>query len=242
MKNHETYAGAVWRRFCRHRLALASLAVLVLICGSAVLAPVIAPYDPEAIVGPFGAPPGDEFLLGTDQIGRDMLSRLLYAARTSLFAGVLATLIATALGVFLGLLAGYFGGLADILIMRFTDMVMSFPYILLVLVAAAIFKPGLWSIILILGFVDWPGIARLVRGNVLSLRETNFVKSSEAAGMPAFHILFSEILPNTMAPVLVYATSVMALTMLDEAALSFAKRISFVLRSYSFFPETVLLF
>lgn len=132
MKNHETYAGAVWRRFCRHRLALASLAVLVLICGSAVLAPVIAPYDPEAIVGPFGAPPGDEFLLGTDQIGRDMLSRLLYAARTSLFAGVLATLIATALGVFLGLLAGYFGGLADILIMRFTDMVMSFPYILLV--------------------------------------------------------------------------------------------------------------
>ena len=100
-------------------------------------------------------------------------------------------------------------------------MVMSFPYILLVLVAAAIFKPGLWSIILILGFVDWPGIARLVRGNVLSLRETNFVKSSEAAGMPAFHILFSEILPNTMAPVLVYATSVMALTMLDEAALSF---------------------
>ena len=174
MKNHETYAGAVWRRFCRHRLALASLAVLVLICGSAVLAPVIAPYDPEAIVGPFGAPPGGEFLLGTDQIGRDMLSRLLYAARTSLFAGVLATLIATALGVFLGLLAGYFGGLADILIMRFTDMVMSFPYILLVLVAAAIFKPGLWSIILILGFVDWPGIARLVRGNVLSLRETNF--------------------------------------------------------------------
>ena len=221
MKNHETYAGAVWRRFCRHRLALASLAVLVLICGSAVLAPVIAPYDPEAIVGPFGAPPGGGFLLGTDQIGRDMLSRLLYAARTSLFAGVLATLIATALGVFLGLLAGYFGGLADILIMRFTDMVMSFPYILLVLVAAAIFRPGLWNIILILGFVDWPGIARLVRGNVLSLRETNFVKGNLIAGMPVRHILFSEILPNTVAPILVYATSVLALSMLDEAALSF---------------------
>ena len=105
--------------------------------------------------------------------------------------------------------------------MRFTDMVMSFPYILLVLVAAAIFEPGLWSIILILGFVDWPGIARLVRGNVLSLRETNFVKSSIVAGMPARHILFSEILPNTVAPILVYATSVMALSMLDEASLSF---------------------
>jgi len=100
-------------------------------------------------------------------------------------------------------------------------MVMSFPYILLVLVAAAIFEPGLWSIILILGFVDWPGIARLVRGNVLSLRETNFVKSSIVAGMPVRHILFSDILPNTVAPILVYATSVMALSMLDEASLSF---------------------
>lgn len=135
--------------------------------------------------------------------------------------GILATAISTAIGVILGLVAGYFGGVADMLIMRFTDMVMSFPYILLVLVAASIFKPGLWSIILILGFVDWPGIARLVRGNVLSLRESNFVKSDLVAGMPLRYILFSEILPNTAAPILVYATSVLALSMLDEAALSF---------------------
>lgn len=106
-------------------------------------------------------------------------------------------------------------------IMRFTDVVMSFPYILLVLVAAAIFEPGLWNIILILGFVDWPGIARLVRGNVLSLRETNFIKSNLVAGMPLSHILFSEILPNTVAPILVYSTTVLAVSMLDEAALSF---------------------
>ena len=170
---------------------------------------------------PLGAAPSFKFILGTDQIGRDMLSRLLYATRISLLVGVLATAISTAIGVILGLLGGYFGGWLDIAIMRFTDMVMSFPYILLVLVAAAIFEPGLWSIILILGFVDWPGIARLVRGNVLSLRETNFVKSSIVAGMPARHILFSEILPNTVAPILVYATSVMALSMLDEASLSF---------------------
>lgn len=129
--------------------------------------------------------------------------------------------ISTVIGVVLGLIAGYFGGVADMILMRFTDMVMSFPYILLVLVAAAIFKPGLWSIILILGFVDWPGVARLVRGNVLSLRETNFVKGNVVAGMPLRHILFSEILPNTVAPILVYATSVMAISMLDEAALSF---------------------
>ena len=217
----ENYWQTVWRRFRHHRLACFSLAVLAVICTAAVLAPIIAPYAPEEIAGPFGAAPSLKFILGTDQIGRDMFSRLLYATRISLLVGVLATAISTAIGVILGLLGGYFGGWLDIAIMRFTDMVMSFPYILLVLVAAAIFEPGLWSIILILGFVDWPGIARLVRGNVLSLRETNFVKGDIVAGMPLRHILFSEILPNTVAPILVYATSVMALSMLDEASLSF---------------------
>ncbi len=218
---NETYMQTVLRRFRAHRLAKISLVVFVVLCAAALLAPVIAPYDPDEIVGAFSAPPSREFLLGTDQIGRDVFSRLLYATRVSLLVGVLATLISTVIGVVLGLIAGYFGGVADMILMRFTDMVMSFPYILLVLVAAAIFRPGLWSIILILGFVDWPGVARLVRGNVLSLRETNFVKGNLVAGMPLRHILFSEILPNTVAPILVYATSVMALSMLDEAALSF---------------------
>ena len=218
---NESYRETIWRRFKRHRLGMAGLFVAAVIGLAALLAPLIAPHDPEAIVGPFAAPPSLDFWLGTDQIGRDMLSRLLYATRVSLLVGILATAISTAVGVVLGLMAGYFGGWLDMVIMRFTDMVMSFPYILLVLVAAAIFEPGLWSIILILGFVDWPGAARLVRGNVLSLRESNFVKSSIVAGMPARHILFSEILPNTMAPILVYATTVMAVSMLDEAALSF---------------------
>ena len=218
---NESYRETIWRRFKRHRLGMAGLFVAAVIGLAALLAPLIAPHDPEAIVGPFAAPPSLDFWLGTDQIGRDMLSRLLYATRVSLLVGILATAISTAVGVVLGLVAGYFGGWLDMVIMRFTDMVMSFPYILLVLVAAAIFEPGLWSIILILGFVDWPGIARLVRGNVLSLRETNFVKSNIVSGMPLGHILFSEILPNTVAPILVYATSVMALSMLDEAALSF---------------------
>lgn len=217
----ESYGQTVFRRFKRHHLASFSLIVLAILCGAALLAPVIAPYDPDEIVGTFSGAPCKEFLLGTDQIGRDVLSRLLYAARISLLVGVMATLISTAIGVVLGLTAGYFGGVADMVIMRFTDMVMSFPYILLVLVAASIFDPGLWNIILILGFVDWPGIARLVRGNVLSLRETNFVKGNIVAGMPLRHILFSEILPNTIAPILVYATSVLAISILDEAALSF---------------------
>lgn len=218
---NETYMQMVLRRFRAHHLAKISLVILVVVGLAALFAPVVAPYDPDAIVGTFSGAPCKEFILGTDQIGRDVFSRLLYATRISLLVGILATAISTVIGVVFGLIAGYFGGVADMILMRFTDMVMSFPYILLVLVAAAIFKPGLWSIILILGFVDWPGVARLVRGNVLSLRETNFVKGNVVAGMPLRHILFSEILPNTVAPILVYATSVMAISMLDEAALSF---------------------
>lgn len=211
----------VARRFCKHRLAVICLVILLALILLAVLAPWIAPYGPTKISGGFSKPPDAEHWLGTDQIGRDMFSRLLYAMRVSLLVGFLATLISTAIGVVLGLVSGYFGGWIDRVIMSFTDMVMSFPYILLVLVAAAIFEPGMWTMIVILGLVDWPGVARLVRGNVLSLRETNFCKSDITSGMPGRYILFSEILPNTLAPVLVYATSVFAISILDEAALSF---------------------
>lgn len=212
---------AILRRFLRHKLGVVSLFVAAVIALAALLAPWIAPYDPTAITPAFNAPPSLEHWLGTDQIGRDVFSRLLYATRISLMVGLLATALSTGIGVVLGLISGYFGGVADMVIMRITDMVMSFPYLLLVLVAAAIFQPGLWNIILILGFVNWPSAARLVRGNVLALRESGFVKSSQVAGMPGRYLLFSEILPNTLAPVLVYATSVVALSMLDEAALSF---------------------
>lgn len=221
MPRSHGYLGAVARRFMRHKLGMASLCFLTGIVLLALLAPFLTPYEPNKLVGKFSAPPDALHLLGTDQVGRDVLTRLLYATRVSLLVGVMATAIATAVGVVLGLVSGYFGGAIDMIIMRFTDMVMSFPYILLVLVAAAVFTPGLWNMILILGFVDWPGVARLVRGNVLSLRETAFVQADIVAGMPTRHTLFSEILPNTIAPILVYATSVVALSILDEAALSF---------------------
>jgi peptide/nickel transport system permease protein len=211
----------IMKRFCKHKLAVASLCFLGIITIFVILAPFIAPYNPNQVSQSFAMPPSSKHWLGTDQIGRDMLSRLLYATRISLFVGFAVTVISTIIGVILGLVAGYFGGFVDIIIMRITDTIMSFPYILLVLVAAAIFNPGLWNIILILGFVDWPGAARLVRGNVLSLRETNFIKGNVVAGMPNAYILFSEILPNTVGPVLVYATSVFAISILDEAALSF---------------------
>ncbi len=220
-KSSETYLQTVWRRFRRHKLAMYSAGVLAVIALLAILAPVITPYDPMTITPAFSAPPSAEHWLGTDQVGRDVLSRLLYATRVSLLVGVVTAVASTALGVVLGLVSGYFGGFVDMLVMRVTDVVMSFPYILLVLVAATVFEPGLGTIIAILVFVDWPSAARLVRGNVLSLRETNFVKSNIVAGMPRRHILLSEILPNTLAPVLVYATNVTALSILDEAALSF---------------------
>jgi len=213
----------VWKRFARHRLAVVCLLILLALVLTAVLAPLIAPYEPTKpdLKALGGKPPSATHLLGTDKTGRDVLSRVLYGMQVSLLVGAVATVISTVIGVALGLVAGYFGGWADRIISGVTDMVMSFPYILLVLVASAIFEPGMWTIIWILGFVNWPGVCRLVRGNVLSLRETNFVRSDVTAGMPGRYILFSEILPNTVAPVLVYATSVFALSILDEAALSF---------------------
>ncbi len=217
----ETYRRTVWRRFRRHRLAMVSCGVLLFIVLAALVGPLLCPYAPNETVGAFSEPPSPAHWLGTDQIGRDQLSRLLSGTRVSLLVGILAAAISTCVGVVLGLVSGFFGGVVDMVIMRLTDAFMSFPYILLVLVAAAIFDPGLWSIILILGLVDWPGVARLVRGNTLSLRESNFVKSSQLSGMSRRYLLFSDILPNTIAPVLVYATSVVAISMLDEAALSF---------------------
>lgn len=218
----ESYLQSVWRRFRYHKAGFVSLIILSVIVVLAVLAPLIAPYDPNAIDPmAFSAPPSAAHLLGGDQIGRDVLSRLLYGTRVSLLVGILSTLLATGIGSVLGLAAGYFGGWADMIIMRITDMIMSFPYILLILVAGVIFQPGMWVIILILGFVDWPGVARLVRGSVLSIKEQDFVHSAQIAGMSKRHILFSEILPNVIAPILIFASGVMAISILDEAALSF---------------------
>ncbi|MGI6107531.1 MAG: ABC transporter permease [Lachnospiraceae bacterium] len=218
---HESYLKSVIRRFRYHKAGKVSFWILAVIIVLAVLAPVISPYSPTEITPDFAAAPSAAHILGTDQIGRDMFTRVLYGTRVSLLVGFLSTVIATAIGVALGLLAGYFGGWVDTIVMRFTDVVMSFPYILLILVAATIFSPGMWNVILILGFVDWPGVARLVRGQVLDVRQADYVHGSEIAGMPRRYILFSDILPNVAAPILVFATSVMAISILDESALSF---------------------
>ena len=219
---HESYFQSVFRRFRYHKAGYISLWILGIITVLAVLAPLIAPYDPTYIDPlSFSQGPSAAHWLGTDQIGRDILSRLLYGTRVSLLVGVLSTLLATAIGTVLGLVAGYFGGWVDMIIMRITDMIMSFPYMLLILVAGVIFQPGMWMIIIILGLVDWPGVARLVRGSVLNIKEQDYIHSAQIAGMSRTHILLSEILPNTIAPILIFASGVMAISILDEASLSF---------------------
>ena len=221
MKKRKIRESNLWKRFVNHKIGAASAIIVLILALMAIFAPLIASYDPNAINPAFLAPPSAQHWLGTDAVGRDVFSRLLYATRVSLSVGVLATVITTSIGIVLGLISGYFGGIPDMIIMRITDMVMSFPYMLLVLVAAAVFKPGLMNVILILGFLGWPGVARIVRGNVLSIRESGFVKSSQVAGMSKKYILFSEILPNAIAPVLVFASSMVSMSILDEAALSF---------------------
>jgi len=211
----------IWRNFKRHKLAVISLYFMVLVSLIAIFAPLIAPYHPHAMTESFGASPSWSHWLGTDQIGRDQLSRIFYGARVSLTVGLLSVLIATAIGTVLGLLSGYLGGWVDQVIMRVTDMFMSFPYIMLILVVAAIVGPGLTNIIVILGVLGWPAVARLVRGNVLSLKQTEYVRAAQALGYSTPRILFKHMLPNTVAPILIYATSGVAAAILDEAALSF---------------------
>ncbi|MNZ70441.1 Glutathione transport system permease protein GsiD [compost metagenome] len=210
-----------WRRFKKHKLAVAGLVVIGFLTLCAIFAPFLTPYEPTTVTESFSAAPSMQHWLGTDQVGRDQLTRILYAARVSLAVGIGAILISAMIGTVLGLVSGYFGGWVDSVIMRLTDIFMSFPYIMLILVVASIVGPGLVNIILILGVLGWPGVARLVRGNVLSVKESDYVKAGYVLGYSHIRMLFSHILPNVVAPILVYATSGVAGAILDEAALSF---------------------
>ena len=157
---HESSFSLIMRRFMRHKLAVVSLIVLTLIILAALLAPVIAPYSPTKVTGGFSAPPDKDHWLGTDQIGRDMLSRILYATRISLLVGFLATIISTAIGVVLGLVSGYFGGWLDEVMMRIIDTLFAFPSILLALVVISLLDSGKYQVILALGIAFVPSFAR----------------------------------------------------------------------------------
>ncbi|MDN3954964.1 oligopeptide ABC transporter permease [Sporolactobacillus laevolacticus] len=217
----ESYLHMVMRRFLKHKLAVAGLIVFGLIILIAALAPVISPHDPNKIFGEFEAAPSATHILGTDPVGRDVMSRLIYGAQVSIAVGIGAVAIYVAVGIVLGLVAGYFGKWVDMLIMRLTDIFMSFPYFMVILVLVSIIGPSLFNITFVIGLLGWPAIARLVRGSVLSIKEMDYVKAGVALGYSTPKILFQHILPNALAPILVNATFGVASAIIMEASLSF---------------------
>lgn len=211
------------RRFMRHRLAVISaFFMLVVVIVVFPLAPIVAPIHPHRIIlTEVGQPPSLEHLLGTDLTGRDMWSRLVYGGRVSVAVGLVAVTIYMTIGTFLGSVAGYFGGRMDMLIMRITDTVMAFPVLVILISIVAIIGPGLVNAMLAIGLIGWTGVARLVRGQVLSLREMDFITAARATGVPEAQIISRHILPNIVAPVTVAASFGIAGAILTEAGLSF---------------------
>lgn len=206
----------------RHGMFLTGLAIVLVMSVLALLAPWIAPFDPAALnLDQILMPPSSEHLLGTDELGRDVLSRLLYGARVSLWVGFVAVGISTAIGIVLGLASGYFGGWTDELIMRGVDVMLCFPSFFLILAVIAFLEPSLTNIMVVIGLTSWMGVARLVRAETLSLRERDFIAASKLAGASTPRLLFVHILPNALAPVLVSATLGVAGAILVESSLSF---------------------
>jgi peptide/nickel transport system permease protein len=208
--------------FCRHRLAVAGLAIILLLALAALFAPIVATHDPNRVdLRAAKNGPSLDHLLGTDEVGRDVFSRLIYGTRVSLSVGLVAVSIYTAIGVVLGALSGYFGGFVDGLIQRLTDTVMCFPTMIILIAAVSITGPSIWNVMLIIGLLTWPGTCRLVRGQFLSLREREFVDAARAVGASDLRLIFRHVLPNALAPVIVSATFGVAAAILTEAGLSF---------------------
>jgi peptide/nickel transport system permease protein len=212
----------IWRRFRKHRLALISLIFIVFLLAVAILAPWLMPYPYDEIDVPNAfAPPSSEHLMGTDQLGRDVLSRLMWGTRISLYVGIAATLLGQLVGVLVGAVSGYYGGRVDSLLMRLVDFFLTLPSLPLLLVLSVILAASVNTVILILALLGWMGAARLVRGVVLSLREQEFIEASHALGMSDWKIIIRHMIPNSMAPVIVSITLGIGTTIIVEAALSF---------------------
>lgn len=210
------------RDIARNRLALTGLIILLPMFLCAVFAPFVSPHDPvepdlrNVLSGPSLSHP-----FGTDMLGRDVLSRVIYGSRISLLVGFVSVGIATLIGLMLGSLSGYYGGLADELIMRFVDLMMCFPTFFLILAVIAFLEPSIWNIMVVIGLTSWMGISRLVRAEFLSIKGKEFVLAARAQGLPNRKIIFGHVLPNALAPVYVVATLGVGGAILTESALSF---------------------
>jgi peptide/nickel transport system permease protein len=221
-----------WRRLRSDKMAVASVVVILIMILLAIFAPVFASITGHGVDQAFtntgtsssGAPVGpgtNGFWLGTDYIGRDLFVRILYGARVSLFVGIFTTAIATVAGVTIGLVAGYFGGVIDSILARFIDTVLAFPFVVLALALAAVFGPSLLIVIGVISFFAWAGISRIVRGQTLSLKEKEYIEAARSLGAGPWRIMFVDILPNLMGPVLVLATLYIPTAIIVEATLSF---------------------
>lgn len=211
-----------WHYFKQNRLAVAGLAIILVVFFIAGTASLIAPYDPgKTNVSKKLKSPSAEHLLGTDQLGRDVFSRMLYGSRISLSVGLVAVAISLVIGVFVGAIAGYYGRWADAVLMRFVDIMLCFPSFFLILTVVALLGPSMLNVMVVIGITSWMGTSRFVRAEFLSLRERDFVQAARALGMKDRRIIFRHILPNSLAPVFVTATLDVATAVLVEAGLSF---------------------
>jgi len=211
-----------WVLLWRNRLAISGLALVLGLFAVALLARWLAPYDPDFIdLKQVLMPPSPAHLLGTDTLGRDVLSRIIFGARVSLLVGFVAVGIATLIGLLVGALAGYYGGVLDQILMRLVDLMLCFPTIFLILAVIAVLGPSIWNIMAVIGLTGWMGVARLVRAEFLSLREREFVVAARALGASDARLIWRHLLPNALTPVMVSATLGVAGAILVESSLSF---------------------
>jgi peptide/nickel transport system permease protein len=218
-----TIKNGFWRRFCRNKGAVIGLAVLVIAGLTAILGPWLAPNDPWDMVDrPFLSPMASPAMwLGTDTLGRDILSGVIHGARVSLLIGLISTVVSLLIGVSLGAMSGYFGGWIDAALMRFTELFQAIPSFALAIVLVAVFEPSLSSIVLAISLVSWPPVARLVRGEFLTLRQRDFVAAALLAGQSTPRIILTQILPNAISPIIVMGSLMIASAILLESSLSF---------------------
>lgn len=226
-----TMAGMVWRQFRRHHMAMAGSVILLLLVLGALLAP-LSPYDPEkSSMRERREPPSLAHPMGTDTLGRDVFTRILYGSRVSLTVGLLATVLGVSIGTFLGALAGYYGRMTDNVLMRVTDLFIALPRIFLLIIMSLLLRSieapalqaygGVGGIVLILGLLSWTGVSRLVRGQFLGLKEKEFVEAARTLGIRNMRIVFRHVLPNTSTPIIVAATLLVAGSIISESGLSF---------------------
>ncbi|TXG79390.1 MAG: ABC transporter permease [Thermomicrobiales bacterium] len=211
-----------WKRFARHKVAVISLAFLIFMGLAALLAPYVSPYDPYAMnLVDSNQKPSLEHPLGTDKLGRDTLTRVFVGGRVSIAVALAAVAISSSLGTVLGLAAGFRGGWVDTIIMRITDIFMAFPLFVLLIVLVSMLGPSAKNVVLILGFFSWMGVARLVRGQVLSVMNQPYIEAANSTGVRTGRMLSRHVLPNSFVPIVVASTLGVANAMLSEAALSF---------------------